>query len=176
MHITPSRSIWKRKEYYSELAENAITRVTFEIEQIDQLLIAYADLLNLVHQRPPNIVEVAALASVLHSFYNGLENIFLSIAKGIDQQVPTGSQWHRDLLLQMTQETVNRGRVISTELARRLADYLGFRHFYRHSYSLFLEWEKLQELIVPLQDAWAQVKEELSRFLEELGHRNGKPE
>jgi uncharacterized protein YutE (UPF0331/DUF86 family) len=76
----------------------------------------------------------------------------------------------------MTQETVNRGRVISKELARRLAGYLGFRHFYRHSYSLFLEWEKLRELIVPLQDAWAQVKEELSRFLEELGHRNGKPE
>jgi hypothetical protein len=50
------------------LAENAITRVTFEIGQIDQLLVAYADLLNLVHQRLPNIVEVAALASVLHSF------------------------------------------------------------------------------------------------------------
>ncbi len=59
---------------------------------------------------------------------DGLENIFLSIARGLDQQVPTGSHWHRDLLVQMTQETAKRGGVISAELARKLADYLGFRH------------------------------------------------
>jgi hypothetical protein len=38
---------------------------------------------------------MTALASVLHSFYNGLENIFLSIARHVDQQVPTGDRWHR---------------------------------------------------------------------------------
>lgn len=121
------------------MAENVASQVKLEIGQIDQLLVAYADLFDIVYQRAPDMIEIAALASVLHSFYNGLENVFLSIAKGIDQKVPTGSQWHRDLLLQMTQRTVNRGPVISTELAQKLADYLGFRHFYRHTYSFFLE-------------------------------------
>ena len=64
--------------------------MTFEIGQIDQLLAVYADLVERVQQRPPDLVEITAIASVLHSFYNGLENIFLSIAKGVDQQVYTG--------------------------------------------------------------------------------------
>lgn len=92
-------------------------QVQFEIEQIDRLLATYADLLERIERRAPDIVEIAAIASVLHSFYNGLENIFLSIAKGVDQQVPTGSQWHRDLLLQIGQQTPNRSRIVSIELA-----------------------------------------------------------
>ncbi len=85
----------------SESAKKVVGQVIFEVEQIDQLLTVYADLLGRVHQHTPDMVEVTAVASVLHSFYNGLENIFLSIAKGLDQQVPTGSQWHQDLLVQM---------------------------------------------------------------------------
>jgi hypothetical protein len=148
------------------LADHIVSQMIFEIGQIDQLLTVYADLLERALQRPPDLVEITALASVLHSFYNGLENIFLSIAKGLDQQVPTGAQWHRDLLVHMTQETTHRGSVISVELAQKLADYMGFRHFYRHSYSFFLEWNKLQELVTSLRAIWAQVKEELHEFLD----------
>jgi hypothetical protein len=147
------------------LADNVVSQVTFEIGQIDQLLAVYADLVERVQQRPPDLVEMTAMASVLHSFYNGLENIFLSIVKGLDQQVPTGNQWHRDLLIHMTRETANRDRVMSTALAQKLADYLGFRHFYRHSYSFFLEWSKLQGLVTSLREVWAQVKEALHAFL-----------
>lgn len=152
----------------SALAEKTAAQVTFEIEQIDQLFVVYADLLERVQQQAPDAVEVAALASVLHSFYNGLENIFLSIAKGLEQQVPTGSQWHRELLVQMGQQTANRGAVISAELVAKLADYLGFRHFYRHSYSFFTEWSRLKNLVMPLREVWAQVKRELYEFLESL--------
>ena len=152
----------------SELGEKVVSQVGFEIAQIEQLLVAYADLVDRVQQGPPDLVEVAAIASVLHSFYNGLEKIFLSIAKLLDQQVPTSSQWHRDLLVQMSQQMANRDSVISAELARRLADYLGFRHFYRHSYSFFLEWEELKKLVIPLREVWAQAKQEISEFLESL--------
>ena len=66
------------------MVEKTISQVEFEIGQIDQLLEIYADLLEQVRRETPGLVEVAAVASVLHSFYNGLERIFLSIAKGID--------------------------------------------------------------------------------------------
>jgi len=66
----------------------------------------------------------------------------------------------------MAQETAYRGAAISTELAQKLATYLGFRHFYRHSYSFFLEWDKLQELVTSLRAIWAQTKEELHEFLD----------
>jgi len=151
------------------LAEKVISQVNLEVKQIDQLLESYADLLTRVQKNTPDLVEVTAVASVLHSFYNGLENIFLAIAKGIDAGVPTGSQWHRDLLIRMTESTASRGPVLTTDLAHRLMDYLGFRHFYRHSYSFFLEWDELEKLVTPLAEVWAQVKSELQIFLDSLG-------
>lgn len=110
-------------------------------------------------------MEVAALASVLHSFYNGLENMFLTIVKETDERIPSGPQWHRDLLVQVSGQTENRTAVISPELAQKLGDYLGFRHFYRHSYSFFLEWEEFKDLVLSLREIWAQVKEKVSQFL-----------
>ena len=68
------------------MVKKVVSQVKFEIEQIGLLFEAYADLLERVQRRTPDLVEVTAVASVLHSFYNGLENIFLSIAKGIDSE------------------------------------------------------------------------------------------
>lgn len=150
------------------MAEEVISQVKFEIEQIDQLFQFYADLLAQARKGQPNLVEVTALASVLHSFYNGLENIFLSIAKGIDANVPEGAQWHRDLLNQMTTSTPNRESVLTEEMARRLSDYLGFRHFYRHTYSFFLDWEEMEKLVTPLEEVWGQTRGELWAFLNSL--------
>jgi len=62
--------------------------VNFEIGQIDQLLKSYTDILYRVQEDTPDLVELTALASVLHSFYNGLEKIFLVIAKKVDKNVP----------------------------------------------------------------------------------------
>lgn len=39
-----------------------------------------------------------SLALHLHSFYNGVERVFESIARQIDPTFPSGTHWHRDLL------------------------------------------------------------------------------
>lgn len=150
------------------MIEKIISQVTFEIGQIDQLLESYAELFKRAQADVPNLVNITALASVLHSFYNGLEKIFLTIAKRIDMKVPKTTQWHRDLLTQMTETTSKRGQVLTTDIAHRLADYLGFRHFYRHSYSFFLEWDELEKLVIPLQEVWEKVETELQVFLGSL--------
>jgi len=150
------------------LDNKVISQIEFEIGQIDHLFAAYADLLERARDNTPNLVEVTAVASVLHSFYNGLENIFLTIVKRIDQDVPEGVRWHRDLLTRMTNSTRHRRPVLTAEMADQLANYMGFRHFYRHSYSFFLEWNELEELAVPLADVWGQAKAELLLFLNTL--------
>lgn len=152
----------------SESANKVIDQITFEITQIDKLLAVYAELLTRVQQRYPDTVEIAAVASVLHSFYNGVENIFLLIAKQIDQNVPTGKQSHRDLLVQMTQRNERRGNVVSQATAKQIADYLGFRHFYRHSYSFFIDWNELQKLVVALDRVWLKIKNDLDFFANDL--------
>ncbi len=56
------------------MPKNVISQVENEIAQIDQLLLYYVDLLEEASEKVPGRVEMAAIASVLHSFYNGLEN------------------------------------------------------------------------------------------------------
>ena len=141
--------------------DKVIAHVQFEIGQIDQLFQIYDTLLRRAQQGQLDLIETTAVASDLHSFDNGLENIFLAIAKGVDKSVPSGSQWHRDLLNQMTQSTTTRESVLTTTTAMRLSSYLAFRHFYRHSYSFTLEWAELEELVKPLSTVWYQTKGEL---------------
>lgn len=143
-------------------------KIKLEIEQIDELFSIYADLLEKARRETPNLVEVTALASILHSFYHGLESIFLFVAKGLDHRIPTGAQSHRELLDQISQPTSFRTRVLSPELVKNLDSYLNFRHFYRHSYSYFLQWDKFEALITHLPETWSQVRTELLTFLDTL--------
>lgn len=142
--------------------------MNFEISQIDELFKSYSSLLHRIRKVEPNMIEVTACASVLHSFYNGLENIFLSIVKRIDRNVSTGDRWHRDLLYQMGKETPERKQVLTNKTIDQLVDYMGFRHFYRHSYSFSLEWDELEILIISVEDIWQQIKDELEIFLNSL--------
>ena len=155
------------------MLEKVFSQIEFEIKQIDHLFEIYANLLQQAQQNSsPDLVEVIAVASVLHSFYNGLENIFLTIAKRIDHNVPDSAQWHRDLLTRMAEATLTRKAVLTAETTRQLAKYLGFRHFYRHSYSFFLEWDELEGLALPLLSIWEQTKNELQLFLDDLKERH----
>jgi hypothetical protein len=43
-----------------------------------------------------------------------------------------------------------------------------FRHFYRHSYSFFLDWSELEKLVIPMSVVWAQTKQALIRHLPHL--------
>jgi ribonuclease HepT-like protein len=157
-----------RNKGYFELFKKAIEEKQFDIEQIDHLFVNYAVLFDRAQQNRPDLIETTAFAAVLHSFHSGLELIFSTIAKRIDQQLPTGDKWHRQLLFQMTQHTAQRTRVILEELAQSLGNYLAFRHFYRHSYSFYLDWHELEKLVIPLHVIWAQVRSELQSFLDTL--------
>lgn len=153
-------------ENFISLVKELGDKVKVEMALIDQLLTAYSELLHTAQKSPPNLVELTAMGSVVHSFYNGLENIFTLIAKNLDEELPQSPQWHSELLYQMTQPKAHRDVVLSKEVKDHLRGYLAFRHFHRHSYSIFLDWEQLERLITPIYEVWAQVKEELNRFIE----------
>jgi hypothetical protein len=146
------------------LPEKTSLKIKFEIQQIDRLLEAYSELLKKCCQNEPDNIEIAALGSVLHSFYNGLENIFSVIAKEVDGTMPQGFSWHKDLLIQISNETDSRNAVLSESNREKLVNYLGFRHFYRHSYSFFLDWNELKPLIGNLNSVWKEVRKSLEKI------------
>lgn len=145
------------------LPDRVYEDIDFELGEIDLLFELYKqELLDL--EEAPNLVELTALASVLHSFYNGIKKILLIIAKSIDNRIPSDLNWHRSLLAQMAEENDQRKAVLTHDMKHELLKYLGFRHFFRHSYSYQLKWERLEELIKALPIVWKNFKAEITKF------------
>lgn len=109
-------------------------KISFEISEIDSLLNHASVLSHKCKIQEPDFIEISAVGSTLHSFYNGLENIFLLIQKEIDKTNAKSERWHSELLSSMFKENQNRPAVLDESLQERLSEYMGFRHFFRHSY------------------------------------------
>jgi hypothetical protein len=89
--------------------------IELEIKRIEKLLNHYKPLLKKVKTEKPDFIELGSLAALLHSFYNGLENIFIRIARKIDQKMPKGEMWHLQLLEQMAKQTDKRKYAIISD-------------------------------------------------------------
>lgn len=117
----------------------------------------------------PTHRDKAALGSFLHSFYNGIENILKRLAEEIDHSVPVGEQWHRALLKRMEQGVENiRPRVLRSETVDALEPYLGFRHFFRHSYTFEIDWQKLEPLVENIASVFKEFCSDIENFFREL--------
>ena len=147
------------------LHEKLIKKIEFEILEIEKEIESYKVLIDLCKVKEPDLIEKTAIASVLHSFYTGIENILVAIAKDFDKNVPSDKNWHNKLLNQISEKTKHREAILSKNNMSILLDYLGFRHFYRHSYSFYLDWNLLSQLIVSIENNWKKVNKDFSNFV-----------
>jgi len=144
--------------------EKCLEEIDSEIGLIDKLFESHQLLFEKIKISEPDTVELSATAAVLHSFYNGLENIFCRIAKRIDENLPNSSYWHQELLNQMSNKIKNRPEVITIDLNEKLSFYLGFRHFFRHAYAFQLKWSEMKKLVIEIDAVYEQFKSELQLF------------
>jgi hypothetical protein len=114
-----------------------------------------------------------SVALNLHDFYVGTERIFEHIASSIDRSLPSGSDWHRELLRQMTVDVPGlRPAVVGNETAKAVDEYLRFRHVVRNVYAFELDAERLGRLGSALRSTFGLVKSDLeafATFLEQVG-------
>ena len=109
-------------------------------------------------------VDSAALN--LHDFYAGLERVFQQIATTVDGDVPSGRDWHRELLRQMSLEIPTvRPPVLSAATIKGLDEFLRFRHVLRNIYAFSFDPERVRTLVEVLQKLFPQVKGELLDFI-----------
>lgn len=142
-----------------------IEQINFKINDIDKLFKEYELIFEKIKVQEPDLFDMTIIGSVLHSFYNGIENIFEIIAKNIDKSIPTGNKSHQELLHQMASENNKRSELISEELYFRLREYATFRHFYRHAYSFQLNWLKMKPLVDNMYFTWDEVKASLNNLM-----------
>ena len=141
-------------------------KILFEISQIDKLLDKSKPLLDLCKLRIPDYIEMSATALLLHSFYNGIENILILIFKHYDEELSKDNKWHMKLLDKTFISNENRKQIFQIELQKTLEEYLRFRHYIRHAYGFQLEWTRMENLTDNINNVWQNVKENLNSFIE----------
>jgi hypothetical protein len=141
-------------------------KLLFEISQIDKLLDKSEPLLNLCKLKIPDFIEISAAAMILHSFYNGIENMMLLIFKYYDEELPNSYKWHSELLGMSFLSNKNRKQIFQNDLQKTLEEYLKFRHFVRHAYQFQLEWSRMKNLISGIKTFWQTIKENINSFIE----------
>jgi hypothetical protein len=148
------------------LDEKLKIKIAFEISQIDKLLNDSKPLLDLCKLKTPDFIEISAAAMLLHSFYNGIENILRFIIKFYDTKLPNDIKWHMELLEKAFVSNENRKEIFNIELQQPLDEYLKFRHFVRHSYGFQLDWERMEDLVMGINTVWDKVKNDINAFIE----------
>jgi hypothetical protein len=101
----------------------------------------------------------------LHSFFTGVESVLEDIARTVDGSLPSGANWHQELLRQMsaTIESV-RPPVIQTQTRYCLDEYRSFRHIVRNLYAFQLRPARLTELASNLRLCYDQVASDIDEF------------
>jgi hypothetical protein len=114
------------------LDENVKQKIIFEISQIDEVIDSTKLLRDLCKIRIPDIIEKSAVALLLQSSYNGIENILIIIVKYFDGKLPNGSKWHKELLERAFEESEKHKQIFRGEIKIILNDYMSMRHFIIH--------------------------------------------
>ena len=140
-------------------------KLLFEISQIDKLLDDSKPLFDLCKIKNPDFIEMSAASMVLHSFYNGIENILVLIFKHYNEELPNDYKWHTKLLDKAFIPNENRKQIFQNESRGMLEEYLKFRHFVRHAYGFQLEWTRMENLINGITTFWQTIKANVNEFI-----------
>jgi len=149
-------------------------RIHQELDELARVVSRAERAIFAAKQRPEDqdlFVDAAALN--LHDFFGGLERIFQQIGTTVDGELPTGSDWHRQLMVQMQRDMPDlRPPVVSTEVINILDEFRRFRHVVRNIYAFEFDPEQIERLVNQMSDFFAQIRTELlvfASFLRQVG-------
>lgn len=114
-------------------------RIEAEFENIEKVL---AELPSSKYLPFLSVLELAGTAALLHSFYNGLENILKQILRARGANLPQGASWHKELV-----EEALRMKVLPADLKENIGLYLAFRHYFTHAYAMDLYADRMEPLV-----------------------------
>ena len=135
-------------------------QVEAEFENIERTLAEMPDFESL-----PNLssLELAGLAALIHNFYNGIENILKQLVNAAGKKLPDGPSWHQDLI-----NTAVANNIISESTARKLRQYLAFRHFFSHGYSFELDPKRISNLVKDIRAIFDCFRNEINKAIERI--------
>lgn len=83
------------------------------VELKDKIEAEYEQILHLLDEIPKkdklpylSFLEIAGVATLLHNFYNGVENILKQCQQSNNISIPSGDSWHKDLLTKSVKSNI----------------------------------------------------------------------
>jgi len=101
-------------------------------------------------------LELAGVAALLSSFYNGIENVVKQVLLARGQSLPDGASWHRDLLVRAVDH-----EILSAESQQMLTPFMAFRHFFTHAYAFDLHGHRIEPLAQNVRMVFGRLQVEL---------------
>jgi hypothetical protein len=149
------------------------SRIRLEVDSLERVVDRAERGIAAVHQHSKDQdLYLDAVALNLHDFYAGIERAFRQIATSLDHDLPSGPEWHRDLLRQMCLDLPEiRPPVISPESCESLEEFLRFRHVVQNIYAFEFDPERISLLVHRLRLTFDGVRGDLlnlAGYLEEL--------
>ena len=108
-------------------------------------------------------LELAGVATHIHNFYNGIENILKQTVIASGEKLPEGPSWHLDLLAKAVSNNI-----ITDSTAKELKRYLAFRHFFSHAYSFDLDKERMIPLVEGIQTTLSSFRCDINKAIDAL--------
>lgn len=105
-------------------------------------------------------LELAGVAALLNSFYNGLENVLRQIMRSRSLRLPTGRSWHKELV-----ETARSEGIITGVTREGLKNFLAFRHFFSHAYAFDVDPSRVEPLVAEVQSFYASFKDDCAKAM-----------
>jgi hypothetical protein len=137
-------------------AEIGSDRKAFEVR------LGELDAIDLANPSPEALSHAAV---TLHHAYGAIEAALSRAARVLEGSVPEGPDSHRALPDAMALEVESvRPAVLSVASLTFLHRLLGFRHFFRHAYSVALDVERIESLRRDALTLRAPLADDLSRF------------
>ena len=87
------------------------------------------------------------------------------IFKSIKENIPNDLHWHKKLFDKAFETNEKRTAIINNRYKEQFAEYLSFRHYFRHSYGYEIDWNRLKPLINGVEESWKALKEDIYTFI-----------
>ena len=140
--------------------------LTAQLRLIERVYQRLDDRLSLGLDTP---AQLDSIAYQIHNLYCATEDLLKLIANAFENRIGSGSEWHRALLLRLSQPVQGiRPAFLAEETFDVLNRLRGFRHFVRHGYGAEIEINQLRtnlDLVIRLK---ALITEDVHLFLEQI--------